>query len=263
MLSHRPRPASFRQLAAASLAPDTRWGVVVPQGLDGAPRDDTTHPCTSWCSEQLAAFQLELAELRDQVAALRRDGRVGTEARPSVKSEPSAQPTDSGDDVVGPHGRSAETRSGLSLLPRPSVAQVATTSSIERAESPAPLKRALLQTAASSPSARESALPCNKNEVGNVVAADDQERLAVFMKLRSTNPLCAACIAPCVLKPRLEILLCLYACHHQRENACNTTTGWERARPLLHKVDLRSRDSLIHLMAVVQPPHATITRPHD
>jgi hypothetical protein len=180
-----------------------------------------------------------------------------------VNSEPSAPPTDSGDDAVGPHRRSAETRSGLSLLPRPSVAQAAATRSIERAESPAPLKRALLQTGASSPSARESALPCNKNEVGVIVAADDQERPAVFLKLRSTNPRCAACIAPCVLKPRLEILLCLYACHHERENACDITTGWERARPLLHKVDLRSRDSLIRLMAVVQPPRATITRPRD
>jgi hypothetical protein len=73
----------------------------MPQGLEGAPRDNATHVCTSWCAEQLAAYELELAELRDHVAALGQDGRVGIEAWPSMSSEPTAQPTDLGD---GAHG---------------------------------------------------------------------------------------------------------------------------------------------------------------
>jgi hypothetical protein len=104
----------------------------------------------------------------------------------------------------------------------------------------------------------ENSLLCNKNEVGDIVAAGDKERVDVFRKLSSSNPLCAACISPCVAKTGFDPVLCVYGCHHQMENACNTTTGWERARPLLDQVDLRSRDTLIRVMAVVLPPNAEL-----
>ena len=123
-------------------------------------------------------------------------------------------------------------------------------------------RRALLQTlqtGASSPAAiasGENTLPCNKNEVGDIVAAGGNERATLIMKLYSSNPLCAACISPCAVKTGFDSVLCVYGCHHQMENVCNTETGWERARPLLDQVDLRSRDSLIRVMAVVLPPNA-------
>jgi hypothetical protein len=243
----------------------------MPQGLEGAPRDNATHVCTSWCAEQLAAYELELAELRDHVAALRQDGRVGIEAWPSMSSEPTAQPTDLGDGAVSARGRSRGTRSGLPLLPRTSAVQAATALSTERAMSPDPsglgkdskgmsgerTKRALLQSGAYSPAAGgESALPCDKSEVGDIVASGDKERAPVLMKLSFSNPLCAACIFPCAAKPGFDPVLCAYGCHHQIENSCKPETGWERAWPLLDQVDLRRRDSLIRLMAVVQPPNA-------
>ncbi len=122
-------------------------------------------------------------------------------------------------------------------------------------------QRALLQIGASSPAASaggESTLPCNKSEVGDIVAAggDKEKSVAVVTKLFSSNPLCAACVFPCAAKPGFDPIVCVYGCHHQRENACNTETGWERARPLLEQIDLQSRDSLIRLMAVVLPPYA-------
>ena len=121
------------------------------------------------------------------------------------------------------------------------------------------MKRALLQTGDSSPAAAgESTLPCSKSEVGDIFAAGDEERVAVFTKLLSSNPLCAACVFPCAAEPGYDNVLCAYGCHHQRENACNTATGWERARPLLDQVDLQSRDSLIRVMAVVLPPNAEL-----
>ena len=246
-----------------------RAGIVVPQGADGAPVGDATHPCTSWCSEQLAVYQLELASLRDQVAALRRDGRVKIEA---VTSEPAAQPTVSGDGVVGARDRSPGTQSRLPLFPRASAAQAAASRSAERA---APLvyredskgtsgnrtQRALLQVGASSPALEGDgaiALPCDKNEVGDIMAAGDQERLAVIASLLLSNPMCAACVGLCADKPGFDPALCVYGCQHQMENVCDITTGWERARPLLGQVDLGSRDSLIRLMSVVLPPNVTL-----
>jgi hypothetical protein len=238
-------------------------GIFLPQGVAGTLGGDVSHPCNSWCAEQLAAYELELAELRDQVAALPH------EARPGVSSEPTAQLTDLGDGAGGARGRSP----GTPLLPRPSAAQAATARSAERAVSPAPsdlredtkrpsgdrTQRALLQTGASSPTAGgENTLPCNKNEVGDIVAAGGNEMATVFMQLFSSNPLCAACVFPCSAKPGFDGALCAYGCHHQIENACNTETGWERARPLLDQVDLRSRDSLIRVMAVVLPPNAAL-----
>ncbi len=252
---HDPQSQFPRSLL---LPPNALFGIFLPQEINGAPGVDVSHPCTSWCAEQLDAYQLELAELRDQVAALRH------ETRPSVSSEPATQPTDSGDGAGGARGRSPGTRSGLPLLRRPSAAQAATARSAERAVSRAPsdlrrdtkrpsgerTRRALLQAGASSP-AGEITLPCNKNEVGDIVAAGDKERVAVLTKLFSSNPLCAACISPCAAKPGFDPVLCVYGCHHQMENACNTATGWERARPLLDQIDLQSRDSLIRVMAVV------------
>jgi hypothetical protein len=217
---------------------------LLAQGADGAPRDEAYHPCASWCAEQLAAYQLELAELRDEVAVLRQDSRVEIKARPSVSSEQAAQLTESGDGVVGvvvgARVRSIGARSEL------------------KGTSGERTKRALLQTDAFSLEAGGSALPCEKNEVGDILAAGDNERVAVFVKLLSSNPLCAACIAPCAAKPGFDSVLCTYGCHHQMENACNTETGWERARPLLDQIDLRSRDALIRLMAVVLPPNAVL-----
>jgi hypothetical protein len=251
------------------LPPNALLGIFLPQEINGAPGVDVSHPCTSWCAEQLDAYQLELADLRDQVAALRH------EARPDVSSEPASQPTDLGDGAGGARGRSPGTRSGLPLLPRPSAAQAATARSAERAVSRAPsdlrqdtkrpsgdrTQRALLQTGASSTEASaggENALPCNKNEVGDIVAAGDKERVAGFTKLFSSNPLCAACIAPCAAKTGFDPVHCVYGCHHQMENACNTETGWERARPLLDQVVLGSRDSLIRVMAVVLTLNAAL-----
>jgi hypothetical protein len=241
----------------------------VPQGADGNPGDED-HRCTSWCAEQLAASQLELAELRDQVAALRRDGRVGIEAtsRTTVNSKPAAQLTDSGEDAVGARDRSPGTRSGSPLLPRPSAAKAAARSA-ERAASPSPsgfredphetrgerAKRALLQMGV--PSTAAGTPPCNKTEIGDLVAAGADERPAVVAKLLS--PKCAECVAPCAAKPGFDANVCANDCHHQKENSCNgTETGWERARPLLHQVDLRNRTSLVRLMAEVRPPTATL-----
>jgi hypothetical protein len=234
----------------------------VQQGANGAPVGD----CTSWCSEQLAVYELELAELRDQVAALRRDGRVKIEA---VTSEPAAQPTVSGDGVVGARDRTPGTQTRLPF-PRASAAQAATSRSAERA---APLvfredskgasgkrtQRALLQVGASSPAGDgRIALPCDKNEAGDIMAAGDQERLALVASLLLSNPMCAACVGLCADKPGFEPALCVYGCQHQMENVCDITTGWERARPLLGQVDLGSRDSLIRLMSVVLPPNVTL-----
>ncbi len=235
-------PESIFTLVRDAAASDERVSVAVPQvlaqGADGAPGEEAHHPCASWCAEQLAAYQLKLAELRYEVAVLRQDSRVEIKARPSVSSELAAQPIDFGDGVVSARAQSPGTRSGLNGT------------SDERT------KRVLLQTGASSLEAGGSALPCNKIEVGDIVAAGDNERVAVFEKLASSNPLCAACIFPCAAKPGFDPVLCAYGCHHQIENSCSTETGWERARPLLDQVDLRSRDSLIRLMTLVHPPNA-------
>jgi hypothetical protein len=50
-------------------------------------------------------------------------------------------------------------------------------------------KHALLQSGAYSPAAGgESALPCDKSEVSDIVASDDKERAALFKKLSFSNP---------------------------------------------------------------------------
>lgn len=242
----------------------------VSQGADGNPGDEE-HRCTSWCAEQLAASQLELAELRDQVAALRRDGRVGIEAtsRTTVNSKPAAQLTDSGEDAVGARDRSPGTRSGSPLLPRPSAAKAAARSA-ESAASPSPsgfredphetrgerAKRALLQIV---PSIATGTLWCNKTEIGDLVAAGADERPAVVTKLFSSNPGCAVCVASCRDVPGFDANVCANGCHHQKENSCNgNETGWERARPLLHQVDLQNRTSLVRLMAEVRRSNCDI-----
>ena len=295
-------------LQRAPLARPARVSAIM-QGIDGAPGGDASHP------------------LRDQVAALRRDGRVGIAARPSGSRNPAAHPSD-----VGTRDRSE----GI----RPSAPQAVAAPSAERAASPAPsgfrkdskgtsgerTKRALLQTTASSPeddggiaspcsltevgnivAAGEQggidvvmtllssnphcaacvlkckgrprldaarcvygchhhggiAQPCNKSEVGGIVAAGDEERVAVFMKLSYSNPLCAACVLPCQGKPGFDGVLCVHGCHHQMENTCSNTTGWGRARPFLNQVNLTSRDSLIRLLAMVLPPSDIPMRPRE
>ena len=245
----------------------------VPQGADGNPGDEE-HRCTSWCAEQLAASQLELAELRDQVAALRRDGRVGIEARTTVNSKPAAQLTDSGEDAVGARDRSPGTRSGSPRLPRPSAAKAAARSA-ERAASPSPsgfredphetrgerAKRALLQMGVPStaPSIAAGTPPCNKTEIGDLVAAGADEMPAMVLKLFASNLGCAMCVIRCRAEPGFDAILCANGCHHQKENSCNgNETGWERARPLLHQVDLRNRTSLVRLMAEVQRSNCDI-----
>jgi hypothetical protein len=106
------------------------------------------------------------------------------------------------------------------------------------------------------------AQPCNKSEVGGIVAAGDEERVGVFMKLSASNPLCAACVLPCRGMPGFDGVLCVHGCHHQMENTCSNATGWGRARPFLDQVKLTSRDSLIRLIAVVLPPNATFLCDH-
>ena len=239
------------------------------RSADGAAGHRATHACNSWCSEQLAANELELAELRKRIRALREDGTVGIEARRPVSSDPAAH-TASGDSAAS--GSSPENHSGLPLLPRQPASRATTARSPERAWSEAPTdlrtdpkgkrgktRRALLQLNAFSPTVDGGAVqPCSKSEIEDIIAAGDNERLVVFMKLSSSNPLCAACVFPCSAKPGLDGVLCTYGCHHQMENACNTETGWERARPLLDQVDLRSRDSLIRVMAVVLTLNAAL-----
>ena len=105
------------------------------------------------------------------------------------------------------------------------------------------------------PSTAAGTPPCNKAEIGDLVAAGADERPAVVTKLFSSNPGCAKCVAKCNpnAEPGFDANLCANGCHHQKENSCNgNETGWERARPLLHQVDLQNRTSLVRLMAKVQ-----------
>ena len=187
-----------------------------------------------------------------------------------MNSKPAAQLTDSGEDAVGARDRSPGTRSGSPLLPRPSAAKAAARSA-ESAASPSPsgfredphetrgerAKRALLQTGV--PSTAAGTLWCNKTEIGDLVAAGADERPAVVAKLFSSNRGCAACVALCRDVPGFDANVCANDCHHQKENSCNgTETGWERARPLLHQVDLQTRTSLVRLMAEVRRSNCDI-----
>jgi len=242
------------------------------RSADGADGHRATHACNSWCSEQLAANELELAELRKQIRELREDGTVGIEARRPVSSDPAAH-ADSGDSAAS--GSSPENHSGPPLLPRQPASRATTARLPERAWSRAPTdlrtdpkgkrvktRRALLQLSTSSPTVYGGAVqPCSKSEIEGITAAGDEmaARDAVFGKLAAANPLCAACISVCANKPGFDRVPCAYACHHEKENSCGNKTGWERekTRSLLRQVDLQSRDSIIRLMAEVLSPNAT------
>ena len=243
------------------------------RSADGAAGHRAMHACSSWCSEQLAAYELELAELRQQIRALREDGTVGIEARHPVRSDPAARGALSGDSATG--GSAPENHAGLPLLPRQPAARATTARSAEHAWSQAPTdlrtdpkgkrgktRRALLQLNAFSPTVDGGAVqPCSKSEIEGIIAAGYEmaARAAVLWKLAAANPLCAACISVCANKRGFDGVPCAYACHHEEENSCGNKTGWERekTRSLLRQVDLQSRDSIIRLMAEVLSPNAT------
>ena len=244
------------------------------RSVDGAAGHRATHACSSWCSEQLAAYELELAELRKEVRALREGGTVGIEARRSVRSDPAAHGALSGDSATG--GSAPENHSGLPLLPRQPASRATTARLPERAWSQAPTdlrtdpkgkrvktRRALLQLSTSSPTVDGGAVqPCSKSEIEGIITAGDEmaARAAVFGKLAAANPLCAECISVCANKPGFDRVPCAYACHHEKENSCGNKTGWDReeTRSLLRQVDLQSRDSIIRLMAEVLSPKAAL-----
>ena len=239
------------------------------RSADGAAGHRAMHACSSWCSEQLAAYELELAELRQQIRTLREDSTVGIEAR--VRSDPAARGALSGDSATG--GSAPENHAGLPLLPRQPAARATTARLPERAWSQAPtdlrtdpkgkrgkMRHALLPLRASSPTVDGGA--CSKSEVEGIIAAGDEMAAlaAVFGKLATANPLCAACISVCANEPGFDRVPCAYACRHEKENSCGNKTGWDReeTRSLLRQVDLQSRDSIIRLMAEVLSPNAIL-----